>query len=295
MNLESAPATMQAKTMCEESSVDDIEVKRVNILHHNIEAEFFEQVHPEGSSIYERSKVLESMLFIFENSTNKALCIDIGCGTGFATSFELPIYKTVVATDISRGMLEVLREKHGNFDSLNLLVCDAEFLPLRSEIADLVSVSSVLHHLPKPFNSLMEISRLLRPDGFLYVIREPNLQRFRRFFDFLDQKMIRRLVELLEFRSGVDSGQLSPAMLKGLDFNMVDIHFSTGFQLAQVTDFLRSRSFNIISAYSYHWVFPRYNKGMLQELLTRSNFSIEKFPLSKKLGRYLSVVARKTG
>jgi len=37
------------------NNLSDIEVKKANIRHHDIEAEFFEKVHPEGSSIFERA------------------------------------------------------------------------------------------------------------------------------------------------------------------------------------------------------------------------------------------------
>lgn len=277
------------------SDVDDIEVKRANILHHDVEAEIFERVHPEGSSIYERSRVSKSMAFIAGNLSVRDLCVDVGCGTGFVTSFELPLYKTVVATDISRRMLEVVRKRHGHYASLNLLVCDAECLPLKSEIADLVSVSSVLHHLPKPFNSIAEISCILKEEGFLYITREPNFQRLRRFFDFFDQVVVQKLVKFLR-RLSVFRSEFyceSSVIVDGLDYAKVDVHYSTGFHVVQLAEFLRSKSFKTISAYSYHWIYPDSGRGLLQQLLTKSNFVIEKIPLSKKFGRYVTTIARK--
>jgi len=142
--------------------VEDFDVKRANIRHHDVEAEIFERVHPEGSSIYERAKVSKSIAYIVQNCRAKDLCIDVGCGTGFVTGFELPHYRMVVAADISRKMLEVARKRLGRWESLNLVVCDAEFLPFKDGVADLVSVSSVLHHLPRPFSSLKEVSRVLK-------------------------------------------------------------------------------------------------------------------------------------
>ena len=280
--------------MKKKSRFDAVEIKRANILHHDVEAEIFERVHPEGSSLYERSQVLKNVNFISGNSTANELCVDVGCGTGFVTSFELPLCKTVVATDISRRMVEVVKKRLGRFSSLNLLVCDAEFLPLRSEIADLVSVSSVLHHLPKPFSSMTEMSRVLKPYGFLYVTREPNLQRLRRFFDFFDQVIVRKFAKLVQrlsaFRSELYETDI---VVEGLDYSKVDVHYATGLHAAQLAEFLRSKSFEVVSAYTYHWIYPDSGKGLLQKLLTKSNFFIEKIPLSKKFGRYVSLVARK--
>lgn len=228
------------------------------------------------------------------NSSTRDLCVDVGCGTGFVTGFELPLYENVLPVDISKKMLSAVRNRYGHTGRLSLVVCDADFLPLRSGIADLVSVSSVLHHLPKPFNALLEMFRVLKKGGFLYVSREPNARRLRRFFDFLDNAVIRKLVGT--------AGQLHDAGLEeydqnvgvdGLDYAKVDVHYSAGFHVAECSDFLRARSFRVISACSYHWIFPDSNRGWLQQLLTRSNFVIASFPLSKKLGRYVSIIARK--
>lgn len=280
--------------MTGKSRNDDIEIKKANILHHNVEAEFFEWVHPEGSSVYERAQVSRSIAFIAEHSSPKDLCVDVGCGTGFVISFELPIYKTVVALDISRKMLEAVRRRFNRADSINLVLCDAEFLPLKSEIADLVSASSVLHHLPKPFNSIIDISRVIKRDGFFYVVREPNVQRLRRFFVFYGVVVIGKLVKLLQLLVAHGSGHAVPRIhVEGLDYAKVDVHYPNGFDVRQIAEFLSSKKFKVVLAYSYHWIYPNSSVGWLQQFLARSNFVLERFPFSNKLGRYVTIVAKK--
>jgi SAM-dependent methyltransferase len=279
--------------MTEKGFADSVEVKKANIAHHDAEAELFEHAHPEGSSFYERSQVSKSLALIADNSTKRNLCIDVGCGTGFVTSFELQLYETVVAMDISRRMAEVAKKRLGHFSSLNLLVCDAEFLPLKSGIADLISVSSVLHHLPQPFKSIEEISRVLNRGGFLYVTREPNSQHLRKFFEIFDQSVIHRLAEMIsELHIFEPETSKLDAIGKGIN-SQVDVHYALGFQATQIAGFLLSRSFEVICAYSYHWIYTNSGKGLISVLLTKSNTIIEKIPLSKKLGRYVSLVARK--
>jgi hypothetical protein len=39
---------------------------------------------------------------------------------------------------------------------------------------------------------------------------------------------------------------------------------------------------------------PDSNRGWLQTILTKSNFLVERLPLSNRLGRYVSVIAEKT-
>jgi len=277
--------------------VEDFDVKRANIRHHDVEAEIFERVHPEGSSIYERAKVSKSIAYIVQNCRAKDLCIDVGCGTGFVTSFELPHYRMVVAVDISRRMLEVARKRLGRWESLNLVVCDAEFLPFKDGVADLVSVSSVLHHLPRPFSSLKEVSRVLKRDGFVYVTREPSYQRFRRFFDFFDGFVVQKILQIaqfLRFKRFMGGNVDLNTCLDGLDYAKVDVHYPTGFHTVQLSRAFATLGFKVVYAYSYHWIYPDSNRGWLQTILTKSNFLVERLPLSNRLGRYVSVIAEKT-
>lgn len=275
------------------SHLNEVDIKKANIKHHNIEASFFEKAHPEGSSIYERTEVLKSITFIVKNSTSRDICIDIGCGTGFLTSFELPHYKMIVAIDISRKMLEVAKRRFRGVKSLNLIVCDTDFLPFKSNIADLVSISSVLHHLPKPFSTLKEISRIIKKDGFVYITREPSFYRFRQFFDLFDHFVIKNFLKLLSsLRSKSKEKRLNKG-INGLNYPKVDIHYPTGFHVMQLFMALSSRGFRVLSMHSYHWIYPNSNKDQIHNLLTRSNFLVEKFPLSDRFGRYVSVTAKK--
>jgi ubiquinone/menaquinone biosynthesis C-methylase UbiE len=279
--------------MKKENRIDDVEVKKANIAHHALEAELFERAHPEGSSVYEISEVTRSMVFIAENSDTQDLCVDIGCGTGFATNFELSLYKTVIATDISRQMLKVVKRRLGHFDSLNLVNCDAEFLPLKEEIADLISISSVLHHLPKPFISLKKISSILKQDGFLYIVRDPSFRRMRNVFDFFG-KMIRNFTKLLRRLHLFSSDPYATSIIiKGSSYSKVDVHYQTGFHVKHLAEFLNSNSFDVLSQYSYHWIYPSSNKGLLAYLLAKGNFFIERIPLSNRFGRFISIIARK--
>jgi SAM-dependent methyltransferase len=273
--------------------MDDFDVKRANIRHHDVEAEMFERAHPEGSSIYERAKVSWSLAYVVQNCRARDLCIDVGCGTGFVTAFELPHYKMVVAADISRKMLEVAKRRLGRSELLNFLVCDADFLPFKDGVADLVSVSSVLHHLPRPFSSLKEISRILKRGGFVYVTREPSYQRFRRFFDFFDGFAVQKFLSIARFLRFKGENVDLNVRLEGLDYTKVDVHYSTGFHTVQLSQAFNSLGFKVVYVYSYHWIYPDSNRGWLQTLLTKSNFLVEKLPFSNRFGRYVSVIAEK--
>ena len=273
---------------------NEVEIKKANIRHHDVEAVFFERMHPEGSSIYERAKVLKSIAFIVENSVSRDVCIDIGCGTGFVTGFELPHYKMVIATDISKKMLEVTKRRFKNVKSLNLLVCDVDFLPFKSNVADLISISSVLHHLPKPLSTLSEVSRVLKKGGFIYITREPSFQRFRRFFDFFDYFVVKNFLKLFNLLCSRQENVELNGQISDLNYSKVDVHYSMGFHIMRLTKELSSKGFKILSAYSYHWIYPDSNRDQIRNLLTRSNFLVERLPLSNRFGRYVSIIAKKS-
>jgi ubiquinone/menaquinone biosynthesis C-methylase UbiE len=279
--------------MSQDRQIDDFEMKKANIMYHDVESAFFENAHPELAGFYERVKVSKSILFIVANSSSKDICIDIGCGTGFVTGFEMPFYKMVIATDISSEMLKIVKHRFDNQDSLNLVICDVDFLPFKNSIADLVSVSSVLHHLPKPFTSIGEVSRVLKRGGFVYITREPNFQRFSRFFSFFDQAVVRRLLKILRLSLKSKEVYSKIVGVNGVSHLKVHSYYPTGFHLMQLLEALLSKGFEILDAYSYHWIFSNSRKGRFQNLLTRSNFLVEKIPLSNRFGRYVSVIARK--
>ncbi|MGB9671528.1 MAG: class I SAM-dependent methyltransferase, partial [Candidatus Norongarragalinales archaeon] len=208
--------------------------------------------------------------------------------------FMLPFYEMVVAADISRGMVEVAKRRLGSACSLSFVICDAEHLPFKDGVADFVSVSSVLHHLPKPYKCLAEISRVLKKKGFVYITREPSFQRFRRFFDFFGYFVVGRILRLARLIKPKRSGGIDlNTRIDGLDYGRVDIHYSRGFHSSELSCFLSSHGFSVVSAHSYHWIYPDSNRGWLQTLLTKSNFLVERFPLANRFGRYVSVIAKK--
>ncbi|MGH2710526.1 MAG: class I SAM-dependent methyltransferase [Actinomycetota bacterium] len=103
--------------------------------------------------------------------------LEVGAGTGF---FLLNMWQTGFveephATDISEGMLEVCR---ANAEMLGATVGtragDAERLPYEDDSFDLVIGHAFLHHIPDPLASLVEMRRVLRPGGAVFIAGEPT-------------------------------------------------------------------------------------------------------------------------
>ncbi len=103
--------------------------------------------------------------------------LDLGCGPASLWPYLKKIRGiTLIGADISPAMI---REAKKRFPFDKFVVADSEKLSFKDEEFDVVICSSVLHHLPTPNKSLMEIARVLKPYGTL-IGREPQQDTFLR-------------------------------------------------------------------------------------------------------------------
>ena len=95
--------------------------------------------------------------------------VDVGCGPGnvFASLGGSP--RLLIGVDISLGALK-MAEKIGYYP----LLADAQDLPLRSEIADIVVVNATIHHCDDMEAVLKEAARLVKPGGVLVCDHDPQ-------------------------------------------------------------------------------------------------------------------------
>lgn len=103
--------------------------------------------------------------------------LDLGCGTGRHSFEALKRSACVVALDLDRAVVADVAEwgaaiaSAGDGARANLLPMsgDAESLPFRGGVFDVVIVSEVLEHLPDDGAALREIARVLKPGGRVAV------------------------------------------------------------------------------------------------------------------------------
>jgi len=96
--------------------------------------------------------------------------VDVGCGTGVFASMFAPIAARVIGIDREPTMLEAARSRLGEASNIELMLGEAESLPLDSKSADLVVLGLVLHHIESPQAALREAVRVLKPDGRVLVV-----------------------------------------------------------------------------------------------------------------------------
>jgi SAM-dependent methyltransferase len=100
--------------------------------------------------------------------------VDVGCGIG---DFErqLPVrFRRLFSLDLSLEMLRIAQNTKGD-RALNYLCADAGSIPLRTNTADLVFASCLLHHLPleNTAQTFAELHRICKPGGWV-VLFEHN-------------------------------------------------------------------------------------------------------------------------
>ena len=96
--------------------------------------------------------------------------IDLGCGVGIdsqvaALSLQPP--GRVIGIDITVPLLRQAKEHAGAHPGCHWMAGDAEQLPLRSAMADLVVANGSFNLMPHKEQALAEIWRILRPGGYL--------------------------------------------------------------------------------------------------------------------------------
>lgn len=102
--------------------------------------------------------------------------LDVGCGCGFFISKVADYCGYTIGLDISKSLL--LRAKSDRNDC-EFIVADAEFLPFRNDVFDLIFCVAVLHHIKgqsaeSMHHFLNDTNRILQKDGVFLAVKEPN-------------------------------------------------------------------------------------------------------------------------
>lgn len=96
--------------------------------------------------------------------------LDVGCGTGAFTSRLADLGLGGVGIDLSKNSVRAASYK---FPDLDFVVADAEHLPFRANLFDVVIFSGMLHHLQSMDDALKESYGVLKPGGHIFAY-DPN-------------------------------------------------------------------------------------------------------------------------
>ena len=109
--------------------------------------------------------------------------VDVGCGSGAASTFIAKRAKHLVAVDHNAEALAQARkslENHGPA-STEFIRADAADLPLPDDLADTLICREVLEHVESPAAVLQELRRVTKPGGLLLVtVPDPQNERMQK-------------------------------------------------------------------------------------------------------------------
>ncbi len=94
--------------------------------------------------------------------------LDVGAGTGFLTETAAKLASKVIALDFSRSMSKEAVAKMGR-GNVEFRIGNVESMPLPESSVDVVVGNMVLHHCPHPAGAIVEMRRVLKPNGRLAI------------------------------------------------------------------------------------------------------------------------------
>jgi ubiquinone/menaquinone biosynthesis C-methylase UbiE len=100
---------------------------------------------------------------------------DVGCGTGYCTFPMAAIAGNegkVFAIDISKEMLETVKEKVTRWNAENVLplLSQENELPIEDHSIDFIMMSHLAHELEAPFTFFSEVDRVLKKGGAIGIV-----------------------------------------------------------------------------------------------------------------------------
>jgi len=124
--------------------------------------------------------------WVFQNYALKPnqTMLELGCGNAAVwkeNADGVPSGVQLTLSDFSSGMLDAARQNTAGLGFVDAYaVIDAQSIPFPDDALDIVIANHVLYHVPNVGMALMEIARVLKPDGVFYAttIGKDNMREF---------------------------------------------------------------------------------------------------------------------
>jgi len=232
------------KNLEEKIRVENIKISRA-------EASFYDVIHGEIFNQYEQARFKRDidLIALFVRGTPR-FALDIGCGTGNLFLKFLKHGFHVVGVDISKEMIDILRDKlenRANLMDIHCLEID-KFLQEEKRKYDVVSISSVLHHLPNWYKTLEIVCDRISKKGILYVTHEPTLEirnhynPIHKFLHYIEYGLNRLYIGI----------KLYGKKLPLLDYSYSDYHAKKGIDQYKIRNLLYRKGFKILRYEEYY-------------------------------------------
>ncbi|MFP9098019.1 class I SAM-dependent methyltransferase [Flavobacterium sp. RHBU_24] len=139
----------------------------------SLEANAYYFGHPEWAEEYltycHRSDTFKNRWLTAAEGWDDKVVIDIGCGPGNIQATLQSKPKMLIGIDVAPESLR-LAAKQG----YTSVLADANNLPFKSRVADIVALNAALHHTENMTSVLKEAARLVKPGGVLITDHDPQ-------------------------------------------------------------------------------------------------------------------------
>lgn len=98
--------------------------------------------------------------------------LDVACGTGELEKLLLNDYPTlkIIGVDISDEMLAIAKEKCRAYSQVSFETASASALPFANDTFDAIVSASSFHYFSEPLAALIEMQRVLKPNGKVVIL-----------------------------------------------------------------------------------------------------------------------------
>lgn len=110
---------------------------------------------------------LHRYAIVFDYIKNKVV-VDIACGEGYGSYLMSKIANSVTGIDIDSTTVYNAQKKY-NKDNLSFKIGRADLIPIEEKSIDVVVSFETIEHHDKHDEMMLEIKRILKPDGLLII------------------------------------------------------------------------------------------------------------------------------
>jgi len=111
-----------------------------------------------------------SLMVEWANPENDWIALDIATGGGHVAKTFSPHVNQIIASDLTKEMLENTASHLTDYNNISYEIADAEGLPFSDQSLDLVTCRIAPHHFPEPKSFIREVSRVLKEHGKFIMI-----------------------------------------------------------------------------------------------------------------------------
>ena len=125
----------------------------------------------DDSSKVKRAKIVADEIKRYLVLSKEMAGLEYGCGTGLLSFNLQPYLKKIILTDISEGMISVLKRKIRQNDLHNMFPIKTNLLedPIQNETYDLIYTLMALRHVVETKKILKRFHSLMKPGGYLCI------------------------------------------------------------------------------------------------------------------------------